>query len=76
MKKEFQEALNGQFTTVREELFDMAKEAADEIGCDWYEVADCGEYAAICYTDDDGEDAEIEIKIENAGSTWCFTEVR
>ena len=76
MKKAFEEALAGQFTTVREELFDMAKEAADEIGCDCYEVADCGEFAAICYTDEDDNDAEICIKIENAGSTWYFTEVR
>lgn len=71
-------AVVGKWSTVREELADEIKEAIDESGLDAmsYEVYSEGDCFGVWMEDEEGEEAEVIIEVEKAGSTWYITKVR
>lgn len=67
LKEMVEERLIGEFTTVREELLDMAEELIEEIGDEESTATLCGDYVFI-----ENEEESIRLRIECAGRTWYF----
>lgn len=66
----------GEWSTVRDELADVIKEAVDaDLEYDSYSIEDGG-YSMWLELELDDEDIEIRFEIENAGSTWYISKVR
>lgn len=71
-------AIVGKWSTVREELADEIKEAIDESDLDTisYEVYSNGDCFGAWMENEEGEEAEVIIEVEKAGSTWYIARVR
>lgn len=70
--------LVGKWSTVCEDLANDIKEAIDKSGLDFtsYEIYSDGNFFGVWMEDEEGEEAEIIIEVEKAGSTWYITKVR
>lgn len=70
------QSVTGEWSTVRDELADVIKEAVDTgLEYDSYSVEDDG-CSMWLELELDDEDIEIRFEIENAGSTWYISKVR
>ena len=66
--------LIGEWTTVREELAELVEYFMTDDD-EQVRVEDFGEYIAVEFEDDNGEDREVLVYCENAGSTWYISKV-
>lgn len=72
------EKVLGTWSTVRDELSGVVKEAVDMADADikWYEIDDCGDCFEVYFeSEDDGEESVI-VTVERAGSSWFLADAR